>query len=114
MKSRRQCLFHNPRRPRLAAAVALAAVLASALPDSDAFGAVRISEFCADNAGVLLTHDGMPADWIELHNNADNAVDLGGWHLTDKASAPTKWRFPDGTRIDLQHASLSTNRRGFF
>ena len=60
---------------------------------------IRISEFVADNSGALLTVAGETADWIELHNSGTNEVDLGGWYLTDNRSAPTKWRFPDGTRI---------------
>ena len=39
------------------------------------------------------------SDWIELHNNGATQVDLTGWTLTDEASVPDKWAFPDGTTI---------------
>ncbi len=60
---------------------------------------IWISEFCADNTGDFLTADGEEADWIELQNSGPAAVDIGGWHLTDNASARTKWSFPLGTTI---------------
>ena len=39
------------------------------------------------------------SDWIELHNNGGEEVDLSGWHLTDDPDEPTSWEFPKGTRI---------------
>ena len=39
------------------------------------------------------------SDWIELHNNGAEEVDLTGWHLTDDKDQPMLWRFPDGTKI---------------
>ena len=35
-------------------------------------------------------------DWIELYNSGSSAVDLSGWHLSDKESKPEKWEIPDG------------------
>ncbi|MEN8773953.1 MAG: lamin tail domain-containing protein [Akkermansiaceae bacterium] len=40
-----------------------------------------------------------PSDWIELHNNGDEAVDLEGWSLSDDLMEPLKWSFPAGTTI---------------
>lgn len=62
-------------------------------------GTLIINEFVAENSGGLTNASGNATDWIELYNDATNAVDVGGWYLTDKASAPTKWRIPDGTLI---------------
>lgn len=53
-----------------------------------------ISEFLASNATGLRDQDGDRSDWIELRNQSDAAVDLGGWSLTDDATKPAKWRFP--------------------
>lgn len=82
------------------ASVALAGLvwLTSSLAPS-AQAQVWISEFLTDNAGGLRTRAGDAADWIELANDSAQAVDLSGWHLTDRADAPTKWRIPDGTSI---------------
>ncbi len=39
------------------------------------------------------------ADAIELHNPNDVAVNVGGWHLTDDPTAPTKFRLPNNTSV---------------
>ncbi len=66
-----------------------------------------INEFMASNAsqlplgpGDLLDEDGDSSDWIELYNPTDEAISLGGWHLTDKASDLTQWRFGDGVVLN--------------
>ena len=48
----------------------------------------------------LLAHSpaGTP-DWIELHNTTDQAIDIGGWFLSDDAADPTKYEIPAGTRL---------------
>jgi autotransporter-associated beta strand protein len=38
-------------------------------------------------------------DWIELYNQGSEAVDLGGWSLTDDKEELRKWVFPEGTSI---------------
>lgn len=40
-----------------------------------------------------------PSDWIELHNNNGEALDLEGWSLSDDSMEPLKWSFPAGTTI---------------
>jgi hypothetical protein len=66
-------------------------------------GSPMISEFMARNnssaplgPGELLDEDGDSSDWIELHNPSDEAIDLGGWFLTDDSESPTRWSFPPG------------------
>jgi len=81
---------HSPLREIVAGTVLLASSL---------HGAVWLNEFVAENSGGLTNAAGETSDWIELYNDATNAVDIGGWYLTDKADSPTKWRFPDGTSI---------------
>ena len=69
-----------------------------------------INEFMASNDGGLTNNPngwypianqigGATEDWIEIHNTSGSALDLGGWHLTDIASDPTKWTFPPSTII---------------
>lgn len=55
---------------------------------------VIISEFLADNTSGLRDDDAARSDWIELLNLGTEALDLGGWHLTDEATNLAKWRFP--------------------
>ncbi|MFT7512665.1 MAG: hypothetical protein ACI9QL_001873, partial [Candidatus Omnitrophota bacterium] len=38
-------------------------------------------------------------DWIELHHAGTNALDIGGYHLSDDPDHRFKYRIPDGTRI---------------
>ena len=65
----------------------------------DLCAAVRINEFVADNQDGLLTAAGNAADWIELSNSGSDPINLSGWHMTDNAAMPAKWRVPDGTVI---------------
>ena len=79
-------------------------------PDSATFSTtafspvtVYLNEFVAatdnDDPRAVLDADGAPQDWIELHNPAASAIDIGGYFLTDSASQRTKWRFPNPTII---------------
>ena len=56
-----------------------------------------ISEFMASNSTSLVDEDGDYSDWIEIENRGDAAIDLAGWHLTDKADNLDKWEFPSVT-----------------
>jgi len=47
----------------------------------------------------ILANSGPQADWIELHNRGNQAVDIGGWFLSDDGSDPFKYRIPVGTTI---------------
>jgi len=47
----------------------------------------------------VLCHSETSADFIELFNPTVNAVDLGGWFLTDDPKTPKKFRLPPGTMI---------------
>ena len=38
-------------------------------------------------------------DWVELYNNSSSTIDLTGWGLSDNASHPRKWQFPEGAGI---------------
>ena len=64
---------------------------------------VRVNEFMADNDATPVPNAvaGTFNDWIELHNESANPVDLGGWHLTDNTSTPLKWTFPAATIIPV-------------
>ena len=61
---------------------------------ADASSPVQITEFMAANASGLKDDDGDFSDWIELHNESANPVDLADWSLTDSETKLTKWRFP--------------------
>ena len=54
-----------------------------------------ISEFLAQNNGLLLDEDGDSPDWIEIQNPTSKSVNLLNWSLTDTATNLTKWTFPN-------------------
>jgi hypothetical protein len=57
-------------------------------------GALHITEFMADNGGILVDADGDSSDWIEIFNSGPETIDLAGYYLTDDSGALTKWQFP--------------------
>lgn len=60
---------------------------------SSYYSPVCINEF------LTTSQVGGVDDWIELYNRSASAVDIGGWHLSDGASQPTKYTFTPGTTI---------------
>ena len=74
--------------------IVIAAILVHPL-----LGAVRINEVQISNDATILDENGEHPDWVELYNDSDSVVDLAGWGLTDKASKPYKWVFPENTYI---------------
>ena len=62
--------------------------------------AVVINEWMAVNTGsVLDPADGHADDWFELYNTTAAPVNIGGWHLTDDPTQPTKFTIRPGTSI---------------
>ncbi len=92
----------------------LPVLAASILAVAKAPAQVVIAEFMALNDQTLEDDNGGAADWMELLNTGSAPVELGGWSLSDKASNPRAWIFPNlsiapGTRL-LVYAS-GKNRR---
>jgi len=58
-----------------------------------------INEYMASNQTVIQDNFGSYADWIEIYNAGDEAVDMTGLHLTDDLLTPTEWTFPAGFSI---------------
>jgi hypothetical protein len=58
---------------------------------------IAINEFMADNETTVTDQDGEYEDWIEFYNNGQEAINLGGYFLTDDAAEPDQWTFPDTT-----------------
>ncbi|MHC4734548.1 MAG: lamin tail domain-containing protein, partial [Planctomycetota bacterium] len=51
----------------------------------------------------VMSHSNAGPDWIELYNTSDEAINIGGWFLSDNdRDEPNlmKYRIPDGTTID--------------
>jgi hypothetical protein len=65
-----------------------------------AHGQIVINEICATNGDLVSDPQffNFPT-WVELYNNGNSAVNIGGYYLSDDASAKMKWRIPSGTSI---------------
>ena len=58
------------------------------------------NEWMAVNNSTLKDpSDGNFDDWFEIHNRHNTPVDLRGYTLTDDLSNPSKWTFPEDSRI---------------
>jgi hypothetical protein len=55
---------------------------------------VIISEFMAENNGLILDSFGNASDWIEFQNTTGSPINLQGWSLTDDAADTDKWVLP--------------------
>nr|MBA2320479.1 lamin tail domain-containing protein [Deltaproteobacteria bacterium] len=55
---------------------------------------VVLNEVCPSNVSVLRDVAGDTVDWVELTNTGEQAVDLGGWSLSDDPEEGPKWTFP--------------------
>jgi hypothetical protein len=72
--------------------------LAFPTPGSDNTVTVPHSPVCINEFLTTATLGGVD-DWIELYNRGSEAVDVGGWSLTDNVGTPQKYVFPAGTVI---------------
>ena len=70
-----------------------------ALINSPIISQVHINEYSASNLNGFLDNYGKTEDWIELYNTENQAIDISGYHLSDKESKPAKWEIPAGTII---------------
>ncbi len=60
---------------------------------------VFVNEWLASNDGAAFDEFGDDDDYVELYNDEDFAVDLGGRFLTDNLADRTKWEIPAGVSI---------------
>ena len=60
---------------------------------------VTINEFVAKNNTVIADPAGEYEDYLELFNASSSPVSIGGMHLTDDLTNPTKWDIPPGEVI---------------
>lgn len=66
---------------------------------SPSFLPVHVSELMPENRTSLKDEAGENDPWIELFNPSSEAVDLGGYSLSDDPEQRRRWTFPQGTII---------------
>lgn len=69
--------------------------IACLLTPFDTRADIYISEFVASNATGLEDETGDHPDWIEIHNNGNEPVNLQGWGLVDGGGNAKTWVFPE-------------------
>ena len=72
----------------------------STTPEQPLSGGLIISEFMAENAGVLEDEDMDTPDWIELYNGSNASVNIGGYKLTNGTAT---WTIPSTTVAAYGH-----------
>jgi PKD repeat protein len=60
---------------------------------------IVINELMAKNVSTVADSSGKFSDWIELYNNSNLSVNIGGYYLTDDSLNLIKWQLPAGTVI---------------
>ena len=60
---------------------------------------VVINELMASNTRTAKNPQGKYADWVEIHNPTQEALDLSGVYVTDTDRSPRKWQFAKGTVV---------------
>jgi len=64
---------------------------------------VHIDELLPSNATINFDTDFYAfSDWIELYNNSDEVVDIGGYYLSNDKNNTKLWQIPANTTIDAQ------------
>lgn len=62
---------------------------------------VVINEFQSSNSSTINDPEfDNSADWIELYNAGESAVDLGGFYLSDNRNDSIKWQLPSDATIE--------------
>ena len=67
--------------------------------NGSAVGDIVINEFMASNTSTVKDEFSQNDDWIELYNKGTQAINIGGYNITDSPTNLTKWAFPTNTTI---------------
>ncbi|MBK8557302.1 MAG: lamin tail domain-containing protein [Lewinellaceae bacterium] len=62
-------------------------------------GPLVINELMASNTNTVMDENGDYEDWIELFNASNNAINLGGYYLSDNPANLPKYEIPAGVSI---------------
>lgn len=60
---------------------------------------VQLEEIVASNSRLRPDESGVVHDYVVLRNTSDDAMDIGGWYLSDTPRLPRLWKFPQNVVI---------------
>lgn len=60
---------------------------------------VQLAEIVASNSKLRPDESGVVHDYVALRNTSGEAMDIGGWYLSDTPRLPRLWKFPQGVVI---------------
>ena len=60
---------------------------------------VVINEVMPGNTSTIQDPQGQYDDWVELYNTSSQSVDIGNLYLSDGLTKRTRWKIPEGTRL---------------
>jgi predicted extracellular nuclease len=90
--------------------------MASIGASSSSEESIIINEISAGEQTSIYDEDGDFSDFIELYNTSDQAVDIGGYFLSDDSEKTSKFVLPDYTMQPGEYlvifASGKTSRAG--
>lgn len=64
---------------------------------------LMINELMASNTNTIKDDQGDYDDWIELYNNSDESINIGGYFLSDDKDVPDMWEIPAYTMQPRSH-----------
>ena len=70
-------------------------------PDFVFDDALFINEFMASNSNIIEDEYGANADWIEIYNPNNKAIDIASFYISDDAENIYKYQFPRGSKSTI-------------
>ena len=64
---------------------------------------IVVNEVMSKNFDAIIDEDSGTPDWIEIYNNSDSEINLGGYYISDDINNLSMWRFPNGTIPAYEH-----------
>lgn len=60
---------------------------------------MQLAEIVASNSKLRPDASGVVYDYVMLRNTSGDAMDIGGWYLSDTPRLPRLWKFPQGVVV---------------
>lgn len=83
----------------IAVIVFIAYISRSPSEEGSVSSSLVISEVMSSNKGSVIDPEGNYPDWIELHNDSSEELNIGGLGLSDDITDGVKYVFPSGTKL---------------